>query len=55
MSITDKSKYYKNKYRTFVIRLDREHDQDYIRMLEDEINVTNFIRMLLYLYKDGDK
>lgn len=53
-SITDKSMYYKNRYRTFVLRIARESFPEVVRKLENEKNVTSYIIELILkdLYKE---
>lgn len=47
MSITRVSRYYKTRYRTFVIRLSYDKDRDLVEQLEKVDNVTDYIRSLL--------
>ena len=47
MSITRKSRYYKSRYRTFVIRLSYDKDARLIEKLEKVDNVTDYIRRCL--------
>lgn len=47
MSITRKSRYYKSKYRQFVIKLAYDKDADLIKVLESCDNITVYIRALL--------
>ena len=53
-SITDKSMYYKNRYRTFVLRIARESFPEVVQKLENEKNVTSYIIELILkdLYKE---
>lgn len=47
MSITRISRYYKNNYRTFVVRLSVSKDRDIISHLEKCDNITAYIRSLI--------
>lgn len=45
--ISETSTYYKNRYRTFVIRLNREKDATLVDHLENVGNISAYIRGLL--------
>lgn len=47
MSITRKSRYYKERYRTYVIRFNNEKDPDIIERLENCVSITDYIRRLI--------
>lgn len=47
MSITESSNYYKQRYRTFVIRLNREKDAALVAHLESVDNISAYICGLL--------
>ena len=47
MSITRRSRYYKDTYRVFTIKLNRDKDADYISFLETCPNVTQAVRDLI--------
>lgn len=47
MSITRRSRYYKNNYRTFALKLSVNKDRDIISHLEKIDNITAYIRSLI--------
>lgn len=47
MSITKKARYYKEKYRTFVVKFSNEKDTDIINVLESKNSITSYIRKLI--------
>ena len=51
--ITETSIYYKNRYRTFVVRLNREKDAALIAHLENVDNISAYIRGLLLQDLEG--
>lgn len=51
--ISETSTYYKNRYRTFVIRLNREKDAALVAHLENVDNISAYIRALLLQDLEG--
>ena len=47
MSITRKSRYYKERYRTYAVRFNYEKDRDIIDRLENCTSITDYIRDLI--------